>query len=225
MALKTAENQAGCWALIVSRQGSTRLPGKATKMLGKKPLIAYTFEACLQAPSISRRMIFSDDPKVLQLAQASGIEIPGFERPAAISQSDTSTEETLRYFLKQFPASTLPSTMMLLQPTSPFRTWEDIENALALFNNTPCDGVISVTMPEKPAHWLYQKNDIGFLEPLLPQTTEAWLPNGAIYLFKPQQILDGADFTSGNILPYVMPRERSIDIDTAEDFRWTENRL
>jgi CMP-N-acetylneuraminic acid synthetase len=159
------------------------------------------------------------------LANKSNIHIPPFERPSDVSHSKSTTEETILYFLKQFPKEELPDLLVLLQATSPLRTSEDIDEAIALFESSDGDGIISVTRPYKPLSWTYERLSDKTLTPLFSEERDWVFPNGALYLFPPKQFLNDGTFLSGKIRGYEMPFCRSIDIDTLEDFYWAETLL
>jgi hypothetical protein len=129
--------------------------------------------------------------------------------------------------------------MVLLQATSPFRLGQDIDEAVALWFKTrdtaPCrQGILSVSSPGKPAHWLYRQGETGCLERVLPPGGQYVLPNGALYVFATQDLMSGAIEAVFSAWPsspasvslpwqaYVMPLERSVDIDTWHDVAWAE---
>jgi CMP-N,N'-diacetyllegionaminic acid synthase len=221
------------WGLVLSRQGSKRLPGKALVPLAGKPLIAHTFDAALAAPSLAKRWVYTNDPQVLTLARKLGMDVPPFERPDHLSADDTDSFATIRQFLSQFPPQQWPDWLMILQPTSPLRRASDIEGALLWFGlHQPCDYLISVHRPLKPPHWTYAMDSRNNLTkaipaPPLPATpataTEYVFPNGAIYLMRPELLMTGDQSLPPEQRPgvtskgYEMPWERSLDIDWPVD--------
>lgn len=212
---------------MLSRKGSKRLPGKALLPLLEKPLAQYTFEAAKESRLLEKTWIFSDDEALLALAKTQGISIPEFERPEHISQDETSTEESIRYFLSRFENQQRPDLIMLLQPTSPLRTSGDVDAAIQRMINAPsADGLISVTPPPKPLSWVYRMDKAGSLKQagIACETPgeKLLLPNGAIYIIRPKHVLAGKNIGEGHYIGFEMPANRSVDIDTAEDFGYAE---
>lgn len=214
------------WGLVLSRKNSKRLPGKTLRSLAGKPMLAYTLEAAKGAYGLDQCWMFSDDSEALQLADSLGIRIPSFERPEQVSHDKATSEETVHYFLSQFPPEKLPDYLMLLQATSPLRTSQDIDGAIeTLFGHSTvkADGLVSIFQPAKPLSWLYEQDPGTLLLTSFTQESEHWkMPNGAIYIIKPKDVLAGKGLLAGNILGYEMPWQRSIDVDTIEDFLFAE---
>ena len=218
----------GCWGLILARAGSQRLPGKSMRPLCGKPMAQYTMEAARAASSLSQQWLFTDDPDVIKLGQQLGVQLPTFDRPTNLSQAGTTTWQTVRYFLDQFPEAEWPNCLVLLQSTSPLRTSKDIDDAVAQFQQTPdCDLLISVYEPEKPLHWVLQRNKGNKLEPAFTQATPPLaFPNGALYIVRPELLRThpepSAEIPALNVQGFQMPATRSVDIDTLTDFQLAE---
>ena len=215
------------WAVLMARTGSKRLPGKIMRSLAGKPLADYTLEAMLASNSLTKRWVFTDDQALLTRAREFGLDLPNFERPAAISEADSSSFETLRYFLKQFNREALPERLVLLQATSPLRTADDIEQALEQFDTDSCDYLVSVHAPLKPFSWTFEKASNGRLSRCHQPDNELVFPNGALSIFKPELILDDSDnnlFDREDLVikGYEMPWEASVDIDYLIDFQLAE---
>lgn len=216
-------SQARIWGLVLSRKGSKRLPQKACLPLQGQPMIGYTFQAAKASKKLNETWLFSDDQDAIAVAEQHGIAVPDFERPESASQDATSSEDTLRYFLQQFDLTALPELLVLLQPTSPLRSAEDIDGAIEAFQKGSAETVITVTTPPKPLQWSYIKKPDQTLEPAFPDSkADLVYPNGAIYITRPERLLAGQDLMSGRVQGYEMPWARSIDIDTPEDFQWAE---
>ncbi|CCQ75505.1 cytidylyltransferase domain-containing protein [Magnetospira sp. QH-2] len=213
-------------ALITARGGSKRLPRKNVLDLGGKPLIAWTIEAARSAPSIDRVILSSDDPEIIETAKAWGCEVP-FVRPEALSSDTASSEDVVMHAL-----SVLEQTydyLMLLQPTSPFRTGADMEACLSKCHKGSEPVCVSVVRSEKPLAWMYHHDHANDLLQRLRwaqvgdqvprhEALEAVLPNGAVYVADRQWFETNQTFFGPQTLGYLMPRERSLDLDTALDF-------
>jgi N-acylneuraminate cytidylyltransferase len=155
--------------IILARGGSKRLPRKNVKPLAGKPLIAYTIEAARASKYIDRLILSTDDPEATEIAKGLGVEVP-FVRPAELA-ADAITdfpvfEHALTWLKEQ--EGYIPSLVVQLRPTSPLRTAEHIDRAVALLAAHPAaDSVRTVTEPEQSPYKMYKIAETGFLEPLL----------------------------------------------------------
>lgn len=214
-------------ALIPARGGSRRLPGKNLATLAGRPLIRWTINAALSARSVDDVVVSTDDPAIAEVAEAAGAEVP-FLRPKDIATDHSSTEEVMRHALQTLAeAGRTWDLLVLLQPTSPLRTSADIDEAVTLFRERQASAVISVCTTDHPPEWCNplppDRSLAGFLRPDVVGKRSQDLPtsyrlNGAIYIYPCRAVLEGAiaAFTQGSYA-YVMPRERSIDIDEPID--------
>lgn len=213
-------------AIIPARGGSKGLPGKNICQLGGKPLIAWSIEAALNCPSLGRVVVSTDDQEIAHIASSWGAEVP-FIRPAELAGDNASAEGVVFHALNWLEQSQgyIPSIVCLLQPTSPLRTSQDITNALAIMHETNSVAVVSVTPNPRPVEWLRR---LGAAGEIIPYQTGAelkqrqcaeplYLLNGAIYLINTTTLRQTRTFYPENSVAYIMPNERSIDIDTRLD--------
>jgi len=196
-------------ALIPARAGSERCPGKNKAPLDGKPLICWTIEAAQLSAAFDNIVVSTDDKDIAVIAMQRGCKV--IERPPELAQSDT---EMLPVVKHAYPAFH-PDLVMLLQPTSPFRTAEDIRNAFEVHASRNGDSVISVT--EAPKNDVFE---IGHALRLHPARHSVVVPNGAIYLMTGEHLLNKGDWYSGITYAYQMPKERSLDIDTKMDLEY-----
>lgn len=210
-------------AIIPARGGSKGLPGKNILMFEGKPLLAHSILAAKASNLIDKVIVSTDDEEIKRIAIHFGAEVP-FIRPSHLSSDEAETTEVLVHaidFLKS--KNELYDTLILLQPTSPLRNSEHIKQALEIYNkNAPCT-VVSVYKVERKYNWLLNKDkngNIKFIQGnvLKPRQAlpEIYLPNGAIYICKADEVQKG--FYTNNAFPFVMDIELSIDIDTRLDF-------
>jgi CMP-N-acetylneuraminic acid synthetase len=204
--------------LVCHRAGSARLPYKAMQLLNGHPMAHYTFDALSQA--LPYTWLFTDDVALQGLAvRYPGIVPTPFDRPAAVSQALSTSLDTVKYVCQRLKP--LPDWCLLVQVTSPGLRAAHIRQALAMLAAHPdADGLVSVVAPAKPPTWLMQANDMWMGNSPWPENRQAWLPNGAMYVFKPSAILAGQPLLSGRVLIYPMddtPIHR-LDIDTVADF-------
>lgn len=218
-------------AIIPARAGSKGIANKNMALLANKPLIQYTIEAARQAPSITRILVTSDSPEILQLAKDLGAE--PIERPIELAQDSTPTQPVIVHCLRNAGVSSVDQ-VILLQPTSPLRTEVHIEQAVEHFRAQNADLLVGVTPAAHHPMKAYQLNADGFLEgafgadyPYYPRQSlpDCYFANGAIYLFSAGEFLRNEDFPKTRIVPYVMSAQCSLDIDTKEDLQLAENQL
>ena len=185
--------------IIPARAGSKRLPGKNTRPLCGKPLIAWTIEAALTCGALDEVMVSTDDPTVMDIAADWGATYD--RRPDWLATDTASIYDVVRYHLKMRPVSQRPDHVMLLQPTSPLRTAEDIDAMIGRWDSR---------VEHSPG--------------IQSRAANAVLANGAMYC-APVVCWTGRKFRFDDA-PYLqwfdMPPERSIDINTLEDFEACE---
>jgi CMP-N-acetylneuraminic acid synthetase len=224
-------------ALITARAGSKRVPGKNAKMLGGKPLAAWTFEAALAARRVGRVLLSTDDAALGEMAKAAGIAV--LERPAELaSDHATSVDVALHALNHERDAGRDWGTLCLLQPTSPFRAAGRIDEGLAKLANTPGANAIvgAVTPAHHPLHCLTQDKD-GHLEPVASPVNSAnpvrsqdlppaWALTGSFYAIRSAALREYRTFLPPACLPLVCdaPGE-AIDIDWPEDFARAQEHL
>jgi CMP-N,N'-diacetyllegionaminic acid synthase len=204
--------------LIPARAGSKRLVNKNLALLDGQPLIGYTCEAARASGVLSAVYVNTDSPAIATVAERFGVHCPAL-RPESLARDDTPTQASNRYFLEMLAArGENYDAVMVLQPTSPLRSPDDIRDAWELFEaNEPC-AVVSVS-PITPASWLGRIGKDGSFEPL-PGEDVVYALNGAIYIYSLQ------DYVAGRMPPrtlvHPMPRSRGVDIDTLEDLKYAE---
>jgi N-acylneuraminate cytidylyltransferase len=210
--------------IIPARGGSKRLPGKHQLLLGEIPLLSYTLRTALSVFTPKQIIFSSDDSTLLELAAKEGI-VYRDKRPEQWAQDTTSTQEVLIYLYEKYKWSA--KWVLLLQPTSPFRTAQHIlDSSLELSEET--EGLFSVTEAKDLDHSLREITETGLLVPTLPvslsrQSGKRVRLNGALYWFRKKDWLNAGDLHSlGRVKPYLMSLNSSVDIDTPEDFLWAQ---
>jgi CMP-N,N'-diacetyllegionaminic acid synthase len=219
-------------AIIPARGGSKGLPGKNIKEFCGKPLIVHSIEAAQQAKSISRIIVSTDDEKIALIAKEHGADIP-FLRPARLSTDNALAIDNYLYTINRLREEQhldIPE-FVVLQPTSPLRTFEDIDRAVELFFEKNADSVISVTEMAHPPVWAKRINSKGTIEEYFSineglknrqKIEKAYIPNGAIFVLKESLLKDHNTYYSDKTFPYIMNAERSVDIDNSFDFDYAE---
>lgn len=219
-------------AIIPARGGSKRLPGKNIKLLGGKPLIAWTIEAALQSHCFDEVLVSTDDYEICKVAKDFGASVP-FIRPAELSDDTATSDAVIKHAVEWLEENKKLNidTVTLLQPTSPFRNAHHIRQSFDLFDNNQADAVVSVAETDIRLE-LCNKLPIdhslaGFTNTQIKRTQDmqqVYELNGAIYLFKRMLVGALGEIYSEQYrgFAYVMAAEDSVDIDTDRDFKWAE---
>jgi CMP-N,N'-diacetyllegionaminic acid synthase len=213
-------------ALIPARGGSKGIPRKNIRPFCGKPLLQWTIDVALGAPCVDRIVVSTDDPEIAEVALHAGAEVP-FLRPVELASDAASGLAPVLHALEQLPEVT---DVLLLQPTSPLRIVADVEAIVTLRRRAGRPAAVSVTPSSKHPSWMYGLSPQQQLEPLLPvpeaacrqQLPPAYTLNGALYLASRTYLERERSFLTADTLGYVMPPERSVDIDTPLDWHWCE---
>jgi CMP-N,N'-diacetyllegionaminic acid synthase len=211
-------------AVIPARGGSKGLPHKNIRDACGKPLIAWTIEAAQKSRYISRLVLSSDDTEIIKAAQRFGCDVP-FVRPKYLASDTASSIDVIHHAIKEIPGY---DYVILLQPTSPLRTTSDIDNAVEMMLNKGAPACVGITESTESPYWMMvvEKNEV--LKPLIDRShfqqrrqdlPNTYLVNGAIYIAEINWLMRQSGFVGPETIGYRMPKERSIDIDTEEDFR------
>jgi CMP-N-acetylneuraminic acid synthetase len=228
--MKTSNKDTKTLAIIPAREGSKRLKNKNILPLCNKPLIAYTIEAALASKYIDKVVVTSDSDAVLDIATSFNVDT--IRRPDHLATDTSASIDAILHTLDNYDSF---DNVILLQVTSPLRTSQHIDKAIAVFIQKEANGVISVCKTEHSPLWsntLENNNKMdNFLSKALLNTRSQDLPqyyrlNGAIYIAKKDKIIEQKTFfIDSNIFAYIMPQEVSIDIDTQLDFLLCETIL
>ncbi|MBC7744360.1 MAG: acylneuraminate cytidylyltransferase family protein [Flavobacterium sp.] len=216
--------------LIPAREGSKGLPGKNVKILNTKPLISYSIDFALKNMSLGDELCIStNDEQVIAIAKERTVNIP-FKRPGHLALDSSSSYDVLLHALNHYKEKNKEfDAVLLLQPTSPFRSQTDFKNVITEFNDD-CDMVVTVKESKaNPYFNLFEENAYGFLEKSKKgdfQRRQDCPPvyafNGSIYLMRVTSLEKAKISEFKNVKKVVMPEERSIDIDTMADWKLAE---
>jgi CMP-N,N'-diacetyllegionaminic acid synthase len=213
-------------ALIPARGGSKGIPRKNIQPFCGKPLIQWSIDLALHSPLIDRVVVSTDDLEISEIALSGGAEVP-FIRPTELASDSASGISTVMHALEHLPAV---SDLLLLQPTSPLRNSVDIDSIFALRSEFGSESAVSVSQSPKHPAWMYSIDQMNLLHPVLAvssltcrqQLSPVFALNGALYLASRSFLVREKTFVSNDTVGYVMPRERSLDIDTPLDWLWGE---
>lgn len=215
--------------IIPARGGSKGIPRKNIKNLGGKPLITYTIEEALKSKYLNHVFVSTEDSQIAQISREYGAHV--VNRPSALAEDASKTLDVILHVVEYLERKGIHlHIVVLLQPTSPLRNTEDIDAAIKLYLDNECDSVISVCEPNHSPFWCFTFSG-RYLQPLFDKKFDntrrqdlpkVVIPNGAIYISRPESIRKYEGFYGARIIPYCMPSERSIDIDTPLDFTVAE---
>ena len=216
--------------LITARGGSKGIPRKNITPVAGKPLMAWTIEAARSAQSLGRVIVSTDDAEHAEVARAWGAEVP-FLRPAALAGDYSLHVDTVVHALEWLAAhGDRPEFVMTLQPTSPLRTAEDIDAAVRLAADRSASTVVSVSQAMTHPFLTMSVTDDGKLADFIPKPSDlrrqsfpqAYALNGAIFLHRCESLLAGRQMCPADAYAYLMPIDRSLDIDTPWDLHVAE---
>jgi len=211
--------------LIPARGGSKSILRKNLAMLGGKALIAWTIDAARACGSFDKIVVSSDDNEIIEAARALGAEAP-FIRPQELALDATAMMPVVIHAVDALRASgVVADTVVLLQPTSPLRTSEDILACLALHDESDRP-IVSVKQTKTNIAWMFKMSEKGrlsrydALQPDSPSRRQDLpslvVPNGAVYVTSARD-LDRKHTFFDDAVGYLMPAERSLDIDEQFD--------
>ncbi|MBW2671911.1 MAG: acylneuraminate cytidylyltransferase family protein [Deltaproteobacteria bacterium] len=217
--------------VIPARSGSRRVKDKNIRPLGGKPLMAWTIMAAKEAETLDEVVVSTDSERYAEHAKR--LQVPVVMRPASL-RGDIDTGLVVRHAVHELESCGRFDAVVVLQPTSPFRTSEDIDRAVRLLK-PPFDSVVSVVEVSQHPAWMFRlKNGslesfLGFplrlLSGIIAQDLpKLYMPNGAIYVARREVVEEGRVY-GDNPAAYPMPRERSLDIEEEFDFKLAEAML
>lgn len=215
--------------VIPARGGSKGVPRKNIKVLGDKPLIQYTIDAAKGVFDDEFICVSTDDFEIKSVVEQLGLKVP-FLRPNELASDRAGTYEVLLHAISYYESKGyFPDTLILLQPTSPFRTSAHIKEALKLYHES-IDMVVSVKETKaNPYYILFEEDRNGYLK----KTKEAnftrrqdcpkvWEYNGAIYIINVKALKEKTISQFTKVCKFEMDETSSHDIDTLLDWRIAE---
>ena len=215
--------------IIPARGGSKGVPKKNIKTLGGKPLIYYTIEAARAVFEDKYICVSTDDIEIKNIVEQTGLKVP-FLRPAELATDTAGTYEVLLHALNYYEnLEYFPDTIILLQPTSPYRTAEHIKEAIKLYT-TEIDMVVSVKETKSNPYFnLFEEDVDGFLKKSKESDytrrqdcPKVWEYNGAVYVINVESLKNTTINKFKKVKKYVMDELSSLDIDSEMDLKFVE---
>jgi len=214
--------------LITARGGSKGIPRKNIVEVGGRALIGWTIEAARGSHLLDRLVLSTDDEEIATVAQTFGCEVP-FMRPAELAADASGSADVVMDCLQRLTGY---DYLVLLQPTSPLRTSEDIDGAIRVCLDSGAPACVSMCEAEESPFWMYALGPNGSLKPILENhyarrqdLPEVYVLNGAVYVADVSWFAARRGFLAEDTVGYIMPRSRSLDIDTPADLQAFRQRL
>ena len=217
-------------AIIPARGGSKRLPRKNVLSLGGKPLIAWSIEAGIQSDYIDKVVVSTEDDEIAAVARKYGAEVPFMRSVDLATDEAASIDVVLEVISRLENDNKYYDLVVLLQPTSPLRLAEDIDNAVEQLERRNDSAVVSLCKAEHSPLWTNTLSEDGSMSGFISEDlmnsrsqdlVDYYRLNGAIYVLS-IEVLRSMEkpsfFPKEKISAYVMPQERSVDIDSKMDF-------
>jgi N-acylneuraminate cytidylyltransferase len=219
--------------IIPARRDSKGIPGKNWKLLNNVPLVGYSIEVAKQSTAIDEICISTNSEKVIEIATNKyQLNVP-FTRPEELSLDTTSSHDVLIHAVEYYESQGKTyDAILLLQPTSPFRKVEFINECIELFKKSDCDMVVSVCETSlNPYYNLYNETD-GFIHRSIPSNftrrqdcPKTYLVNGSIYVISVNSLKKQQLHEMKKVVKYEMSEEFSMDLDTLNDWEKAETIL
>lgn len=223
--------------VIPARGGSKAIPHKNIHPLLGKPLIAYTIEAALASKLLTDVVVSTEDPEIATVAASWGAQVP-FVRPAELATDEALSLPVVRHAVNELEkAKSLKyDVVLMLQPTTPMRTADDIDEGIRLLLDTGADSVVSVVdvggnHPFRMKRLVGDKILVNYIdqgfEDMRPrqQLPPVYIRSGALYVVRRDVIMERNSFVGADCRGYIMPHERAVNIDTYLDFILSERLL
>jgi CMP-N-acetylneuraminic acid synthetase len=218
-------------AIIPARGGSKRLPKKNILSLAGKPLIAWTIEAALQSCVFDDVIVSTDDNEIAEVSTSFGAKVP-FIRPERLASDTAASVDVIKHALLWYREKGINFTeVVLLQATSPLRNSNDIKAAFDIYRHRNASSVLSVCEVDHPTHWCNTLDASLSMNSFIKESDvksrsqdfdNEYRLNGAIYILNVEQFLARNVTILMPSFASIMPRIRSIDVDTKLDFDFAD---
>lgn len=229
--MKTQKNKIKfkCLVVIPARGGSKGIKNKNIRILAGKPLIFYTIREAKNAKLVDKVIVSTDSPQIKKIAQALKADVP-FLRPFSLAKDTTPMYPVIRHALEYLNnRGDKFDAVIILQPTSPLRSAEDIDKAILSLVNSGVDSLVSVCLAKHSPYWMKVIKN-GKLFPLMGSNNsmrrqdlpKVYMPNGAIYATRAKVILKDKKILGSKVIPFIMEEEKSVDVDSLMDLHLAE---
>ena len=218
-------------ALITARGGSKRVPGKNIRSLAGKPLVVWSIDVAKDIPEICDILVSTDDTQIAEVCTQHGALVPWL-RPAELATDTATSVDVALHALDWYESERgVVDGLLLLQPTSPFRTKETVAKGVELFRANSLVPVVGVSLARSHPMWTFKQSG-DQLEPYLEEhgfgkrsqdLPDAFAANGCLYVISPQLLRVNKSFVGATVQPvFVASMSESMDIDTEEDWEFAQ---
>lgn len=218
--------------LIPARYNSKRVLKKNIRTLGGKPLIAWTIDIAKKSKALSDIYVSTDNIEIAKIAENYGAKSPWIRSENLSNDNALTVDVVLDFIDKLETANSLPDGIMLLQPTSPFRSVKSIMDAIDIFSKDISNSVVSFTKANIHPEWCFRMHQ----NEIVPVTSwseynkrsqdidDTYKLNGLIYLASPKFIRSNKSFLNPHTKLLLIDNEiETLDIDTEDDFLHAES--
>lgn len=218
-------------ALIAARGGSKRILGKNIRELAGKPLVVWSIDAMKNVPDICDVMVSTDSVGIAEVSRRAGALVPWLRPPELASDEAKSIDVCIHALDWYESVVTKVDALMLLQPTSPFRSYDTICRGIQFFKSNPSKTVIAVSPAQSHPAWCFKIKDCVMYPYLnsqdMPTRSQdldaAYVVNGSLYISSPDNLRQNQTFFSRDVAPLVVEEpEEAHDIDTEWDWKIAE---
>jgi CMP-N-acetylneuraminic acid synthetase len=215
-----------------ARGGSKGIPRKNLAVVAGKPLIGHTIEVALAISEIDLFIVSTDDEEIAAVAKSFGVDVP-FMRPSCLAADSAAMLPVLKHALLEVEKTSQDKvdTLVLLDPTAPLRTAEDIKGAIHLYRNSDCDAVISASPSLKNPYFNMLRARGDYCELVIPHdppitrrqdAPEVFDMNTVVAVFSRDSVLDSEQRVPKRTKIFEVPRRRALDLDSPEDLHLLE---
>ncbi len=213
--------------VVPAKGASTRLARKNIRALGGKPLLGWAADAARDTGRFDRLIVSTEDEEVAGIARECGLEVP-FMRPPELAVDPVEADGVALHAIEALAdRGERFDVVAIMLPTCPFRTADDIAAALDLFLSRDESNLMSLSPFTHTPYAALRVGPNGLATPVFPDLfgqsardhPAAYRPNGAIHVLDVNWFERSRSYTAGPLVAYMMPRERSVDIDSEDDFR------
>lgn len=217
-------------AVIPARGGSKRIPGKNIVPFCGKPMIAYAIEAAEQSGLFDKIHVSTDSVEIYRVVKELGYEVD-FMRDPMLADDFTGIVPVLRWVVEQYKLQgQIYSQICCIMPNAPLLLSHDLVNAFDIFNkHEECYPLLVFAKFPVPIEWAFRQNKVGIMSAVshenLTQRSQdiedSYYECGPFTIWRPDHLLSENPLT-GEVLSYILPRERAVDIDTLDDLIYAE---
>jgi CMP-N,N'-diacetyllegionaminic acid synthase len=221
-------------AIIPARSGSKGLPGKNTKDLCGKPLLAWSIESALESDYIDTIVVSTNSPDIMKVGLDFGAEVP-FLRPEELATDEALTFDVIKHSLEYYKTRFEEDFFytVLLEPTSPLRSAEDIDRAMLELTQNPCaTSIVGISRTESQNPSFLVKiseggiiNKFDGLELVFKRRQDiedVYFLEGSVYISETEALLNNRGFYHNQTSGCIFPKWKSLEIDDADDFIMVE---